>query len=119
MLKSVQFGDARADGPHAPCGTRSTSRAALAMLRSFEAISTLLQKMEGKINGDTTPDEVPNNDSDKDKVPREQYYNGRYSEEERVPFRGIMTAKTMPICQHNKPFREAKIGSKYFAADHN
>jgi len=28
MLKSVQFGDARADGPHAPCGTRSTSRAA-------------------------------------------------------------------------------------------
>ena len=73
--------------------------------------------MEGKINSDTTSDEVSNNDSDKDKVPREQYYNGRYSEEERVPFRGIMTAKTMPLCQHNKPFREAKIGSRYFPAD--
>ena len=84
------------------------------------AMLRLLQKMEGKINGDTTPDasdEVPNNDSDKQKVPREQYYDGRYSEEERVPLRGIMTAKTMPFCQHNKPYREAKIGSKYFASD--
>jgi len=28
MPNSVQFGDARAGGPHAPCGTRPASRAA-------------------------------------------------------------------------------------------